>query len=277
MTIIQPSWHDLQYLPSLTVQDAASIVPLWWKRAAATRQRYACLGDIKYGAHPREVLDLFRAPNARGTVVYIHGGYWRAFSKLETSWVADHFLEQGISVALINYPLCPDVTLQHIRTSLISAFTYLYQNVLNEAERRCVVVTGHSAGGHLAALHLAVDWQERKLPADPIRGVITLSGVFDVSPLRQTSLNVDLRLTDEDARAVNLMTAEPVSDAKLILAVGQHESLEFHRQSSELAKNWSRLAPQLVNVPDKNHFTIVDSLSDRDGVLHSLACGLFNG
>ena len=277
MNAIEHNWHNLQYLPSLTVKDAASITPMWWKRAAATRQRFQPMGDIKYGAHPREVLDLFRAAKPRGTLVYIHGGYWRSYSKLETSWVADHFVEQGYSVALINYPLCPDDTLDHIRTSVISAFAYLHQNVLNEAERRCVVVTGHSAGGHLAALHLAVDWQERKLPENPIHGVIALSGVFDVAPLRHTSLNADLRLTSQDAVALNLVTSQPASDAKLVLAVGEHESEEFHRQSSELAKSWSKLAPQLVDVPGKNHFTIVDSLADHDGVLHSLACGMFKG
>jgi arylformamidase len=275
MTIIQPSWHDLQYLPSLTVKDAGSVVPQWWKRAAATRQRFAAMGDLKYGSHPREVLDLFRAPNANGTLVYIHGGYWRSFSKLETSWVADGFLEQGYSVALINYPLCPDVNLPHIRTSVISAFAYLYQNILTENEKRRIVVAGHSAGGHLAALHLATDWREHKLPENPIAGVISLSGVFDVEPLIKVSINNDLRLTPNIAQALNLNSAQPKSKAKLVLAVGALESDEFHRQSADLAKIWESLAPQLVEVPDMNHYTIVDSLADRTGVLHGLARDMF--
>jgi arylformamidase len=277
MTMIQPSWHDLQYLPSLTVKDAASVVPEWWKRAAATRQRFAPMGDIKYGAHPREVLDLFRVENARGTLIYIHGGYWRSFSKLETSWVADGFLEQGFSVALINYPLCPDVSLAQIRSSVLSAFAYLYRNVLNESEKRNIVVTGHSAGGHLAALHLATDWRDHKLPQNPIAGVISLSGVFDVAPLLRTSLNADLHLTEQTAQSLNLMSIQPKSNAKLVLAVGALESEEFHRQSTDIAKSWASLAPQLVDVPDLNHYTIVDSLAAKDGVLHGLACDMLNG
>lgn len=276
MTTPQHSWHDLQYLPSLTVKDAGTVVPTWWKRAAATRQHFACMGDIKYGAHPREVLDLFRAPNARGTLVYIHGGYWRSFSKLETSWVADAFLEQGYSVALINYPLCPDVSLAHIRTSVISAFAYLHRNVLSQNEKHRIVVTGHSAGGHLAALHLATDWQEHTLPKHPITGVISLSGVFDVTPLLKTSVNTELRLTEKTAAPLNLISTRPIANAKLALAVGALESDEFHRQSSDLAKSWSHLAPELIDVPEKNHYTIVESLADRGGVLHSLACTMLS-
>ncbi len=280
MTMIQPSWHDLQYLPSLTVKDAASVVPAWWRRAATTRQRFACMGDIKYGAHPREVLDLFRTPNARGTLVYIHGGYWRSFSKLETSWVADGFLEQGYSVVLINYPLCPDVSLAHIQTSVISAFAYLYRNVLSEAEKRRIVVTGHSAGGHLASLHLATDWRKYKLPdnaiENPISGVISLSGVFDLEPLLKTSVNAELRLTEQSARALSLGTLQPTPNNKLILAVGGLESEEFHRQSADLAKSWANLSPQLFDLPDFNHYTIVNSLADRDGVLHKLASAMLD-
>jgi arylformamidase len=276
MTIKDHSWHDLQYLPSLTVPDAAGIVPAWWKRAAATRQRFAAMGDLKYGSHPREVLDLFRAKNARGTLVYIHGGYWRSFSKLETSWVADGFLEQGYSVALINYPLCPDVSLAHIRTSVVSAFAYLYREVLNENEKHNIVVTGHSAGGYLAALHLATDWRVFKLPENPINGVISLSGVFDVEPLINVSINSDLRLTPKTSQPLNLLSSQPKSKAKLVLAVGALESEEFHRQSADLAKSWSSLAPQLIDVPDKNHYSIVDSLADQTGVLHRLASAMLS-
>jgi arylformamidase len=73
------------------------------------------------------------------------------------------------------------------------------------------------------------------------------------------------------------MTTQPKSKAKLVLAVGALESEEFHRQSAELAKSWARLAPQLVDVDDMNHYSIVDSLADRNGVLHRLASGMLSG
>lgn len=270
-------WHERQYNPRLTVTDAAEILPAWRKRASATRERLPPMGDIKYGPHPRENFDLFRAVNAKGTVVYIHGGYWRMLSKLETSWVAESFVEQGHSVALINYPLCPDVSLAHIRGSVLRAFAHLYAAVLNDAERNNVIVTGHSAGGHLAALHLATDWRALGLPENPLGGVISLSGVFDVAPLIPTSMNADLRLSLDMVGPLNLIADHPRSRAKLVLAVGALESEEFHRQSSDLASAWSDLSPLLVDVADCNHYTIVDSLADPQGQLFKLACTMLNG
>ena len=268
------TWHEVQYNPRLSVADAASIIPGWRRRALATRERHPPMGDLKYGPHPRENIDLFRAPNAKGTVVYIHGGYWRMLSKLETSWIADGFLEQSYSVALINYPLCPDVTLTDIRASSIRAFAYLWKQVLNEGERNAIAVTGHSAGGHLAALHLAVNWSAYGLPENPIAGVLPVSGIFDVAPLMHTTMNDDIRITQEAAPALNLMATPLRSKAELLFAVGGDEPEEFHRQSKDMAAAWSVLSPRVISLPGTNHFTVIDSLADGNGVLNREVVGM---
>jgi arylformamidase len=270
-------WNDQQYLPSLSIPDAGAIFESWKARAAATRAKLTFTPDIRYGAHAREVLDFYPAENARGCVVYIHGGYWVGFSKAETSWVAKGFVGQGLSVALINYPLCPEVTIADIRDSCARAFVHLWKNVLGENERAGVVVTGHSAGGHLAAAHLVEDWAAHGLPVDPLAGVISLSGVFDVTPLMQTSLQESLKLTAAQAAAVNLMAQMPRFSPPLVLAVGEKESFEFHRQSRDLAAHWARLKPQVVDVKDANHFTVVDSLAAPGAVLNRLAVSMAGG
>ncbi len=270
------NWHNLQYLPSLTVANAGDIIPNWEKRSAASRTQYPFIADIAYGPHQREVIDLFRVPNAKATLIYIHGGYWRMLSKVETSFVVDGFLEQGVTVALINYPLCPEVSIGEIRTSIQNAFTYLYKKILTEDERKSIVVTGHSAGGHLAALHLATDWKIFGLPEDPMAGVISLSGVFDVAPLMHTTLNDLLRITETSAAILNLNSAFIRSKAKLVFAVGGDEPSEFHRQSSDQAKAWASLNPKIITLPGTNHFTIVDSLATAGGVLNTLAQTMFS-
>ena len=270
----EPSWPDKQYLPSLSIPDADEIFESWKLRAATTRAKLPFTAEIAYGPHPRETLDFYPTTNAQGCIIYIHGGYWLEFSKNETSWVADGFVEQGLSVALINYPLCPEVTIGDIRKSCIKAFVHLYQNVLSAAEQRAVVVTGHSAGGYLAAAHLTEDWAAHSLPQNPIAGVLALSGVFDMEPLRETSLNIDLRLDAAQAKALNLNTMQLHAASTLILAVGQNESAEFHRQSTELAKSWTRLSPQLIGVPAANHYTIVDDLASPIGQLNKLAVAM---
>jgi arylformamidase len=272
-----PNWFEREYYPSLAIPNAGAIFNDWKKRAAATRAALKFQPDIRYGSHKREVLDFYPAANPQGCVVYIHGGYWVEFSKFETSWVADGFVNQNLSVALINYPLCPEVSIADIRDSCARAFAHLYKSVLSEAERAAIVVTGHSAGGHLAAAHLVEDWAEKSLPQNPIAGVIALSGVFDVAPLAQTSLNDELRLTRDSAAALDLNKSQPIGSAKFALAVGQQESAEFHRQSTELARNWKVLRPQVLDIAGTHHFTIVDTLADQGGQLNRLAVAMARG
>ena len=270
------NWHELQYNPRTTVANASEIIPAWKIRADQARKRFAFDADISYGPHSREVLDFYRAPNSRGTLIYIHGGYWRMLSKVETSWVADGFVGQGISVALINYPLCPDVSLGDIRGSIIRAFVHAYKNVLNDDERANIVVAGHSAGGHLAALHLATDWTEHGLPENPVAGVIAISGIYDVAPLMHTTMNADIRITEEMAPALNLMTAKVKSRAQILLAVGGDEPSEFHRQAADLAKAWASLHPKILSLPNTNHFTVVDALADPSGELNKIALAMLS-
>lgn len=262
------AWYEYQYNPRLSVDDASAIIDNWRKRSIQLRSSLAPMTDFKYGSHPRENLDLFRAPNARATLVFIHGGYWRSHSKLETTFIAEHFLERGISVALINYPLCPDVTLGDIRDSVLRAFAYLWTRVLNPDERHTIVVSGHSAGGHLAALHATEDWQTRGLPADPIKAIVALSGVFDVSPLLRTSINADLHLTDDTVATLNLLEAAPQTNCRMLLAVGDHEPEEFHAQAQHLAKAWGTLTSRCESIAGTNHFTIVDHFADPASHLH---------
>lgn len=264
-------WYEKEYLPSVSTGDPTAIFESWRQRAAATRAKLKFRADIRYGKHKREVMDFYPADNAKGCLVFIHGGYWVSFSKIETSWVAKGFVGQGLSVALINYPLCPEVTIGDIRLSCAQAFAHLYKNVLGEAERAAVVVSGHSAGGYLAAAHLVEDWTRHGLPENPIAGVMPISGIFDVEPLIYTSLNTELLITPASASALNLFHATPRCKSQLVLAVGEQESDEFHRQSADLAKSWASLSPKVIDLENTNHFTIVDSLAAPGAVLNRLA------
>jgi arylformamidase len=272
----EQNWHELQYNPRTTVANASEIIPAWKIRAAQTREQFAFDADISYGPHPREVLDFYRVLNSKGTLIYIHGGYWRMLSKVETSWVADGFVEQGVSVALINYPLCPEVSLADIRGSIIRAFVHLYKNVMNEEERINIVVAGHSAGGHLAALHLATDWTAHGLPENPIAGVIAISGIYDVAPLIHTTMNADIGITKESAFAANLMASDIKSQAHIVFCVGSDEPSEFHRQAAEQAKAWESLHLKILSLPHSNHFTVVNSLADPHGEINKVALAMLS-
>ena len=268
-------WAEREYNPRLSVPDAPAIYEAWPARAEATRGRCPPLA-LRYGEHPRETLDLFRAADPRGTVLFIHGGYWRAFSKDSFSWVADGFLGQGLSVALLNYPLCPDVSLAHIAASTRRAFAHLHREALSEAERRAIVATGHSAGGYLAALHLATAWEEHGLPDDPLLGAVPISGVFSLVPLLATSMNEAIGLDLPQADALSLTDKPWRSRARLALVVGGEESAEFHRQSADLAAGWSDLDPALIDLPGRNHFDVIDGLGEPGSPLNRTIMEMFD-
>ena len=275
--MIDGGWMERQYNTSFSVANEDLILADWIARAERTRHALSFEPNITYGAHQREVLDFYRAPQAKGTLIYIHGGYWRMLSKVETSWVADGFIDHGASVALINYPLCPEVTLSDIRHSIIRSFVHLYTNVLNDEERKNIVLAGHSAGGYLAALHLATDWTKFGLPENPIAGVIAISGIYDVAPLMQTTMNADIGITESTAPDLNLMTAELKSQAPIIFVVGGDEPEEFHRQAAVQAKAWAEIQPRNLSLAGANHFTVVDALATPGSELNTIAHAMLSG
>lgn len=268
-------WAEREYNPRVLVPDAARIYETWPVRAAETRRRHPPLTH-RYGEHPREVLDLFRAPDARGAVLFVHGGYWRAFSKDDFSWVADGFLRFGLSVAVLNYPLTPDVPLARIAEAARTGFATLYADVLTPAERARVVVTGHSAGGYLSALHLATAWDDYGLPEDPLSGCVPISGVFSLAPLIDTSMNEAIRLDAAQAGELSLRGKPWRSRAPLTLVVGGDESSEFHRQSADLASGWAELEPRVMALAGRNHFDVVDGLAEPGSELHATIVGMID-
>lgn len=262
--------------PRATVPNVAAIVEDWKARAAATRARRAFEADIAYGSHPRELVDVYPATDPKGTLVFIHGGYWRAFSKVETAWIVEGFVDRGYTVALPQYPLCPDVTLDRIVVSLQRCFAHLYRSVLGEEEREAIVVAGHSAGGHLTATLMATDWTHFGMPEKPFGGAASISGVFDLAPLRKTSINDAVRLTEASAEALSPIFWTPRVEVPLLLAVGGDESDEFHRQSRALADTWSGIETSLVDVAATNHFTVLDGLADQNAPLNRAVVDLID-
>lgn len=260
---------ERQYNLALTVPEMPAITGLWPARAAEARHRHPPLADIVYGPHPRERLDLFRAAEPRGTFLFIHGGFWRARSRDEFSWIAEPFLAAGYSVALPNYPLCPQAPFEMIAPSIRAAFRHLYRDVLTPAERASIVVAGHSAGGHLAADLLTVDWEAQGLPTAPFRGVLPISGVFDLTPLLATSINAELRLDPETAARLSLGPTPPRVPARLVLAVGEAETAGFRQQTEGLARLWKAPTPMII--AGANHFDILHGLATPGAALHEAA------
>jgi arylformamidase len=244
--------------------------PQWFARWAAesaeTRRRHSCIPDVRYGGGPKQTLDLFPASRPRSTLMFIHGGYWRALDKQDHSFVAAPLVERGVGVAVINYDLCPGVSVAEITEQCREALLWLRREGARfgiPAQR--LFVAGHSAGAHLAAMLFATDWTRRRA-AEALAGGVAISGVFDLSPLVQVSFNSDLRLDANQALALSPINLEPRVQAPLQLAVGAEETSEFIRQSWLLWERWPQCRPPRSSgplvIPHKHHFAILSELGD---------------
>jgi len=259
----EASWHELQYNPRLSVPDHAAYFRRWAEDSRAARAQLAYRANLAYGPGPKETLDLFPAQESRLLLIFIHGGYWRAFDKDDFSWLAPPLVEAGISLAVLNYPLCPAASIPAITEACRRAVAWLYhQASCHGADSQRMVLSGHSAGGHLTAELFATQWADYGVPGRAIVGGLALSGLFDLMPLLQVSVNADLRLDSAQAQACSPVHKKPTLAASLVLAVGALESDEFHRQSRLLQQAWPQNCPQVISLAGRHHFSVLDALTD---------------
>jgi arylformamidase len=266
---------DANYNNRALVPDFQRYFDSWVSRSAEARKQ-PCVLDVSYGASAGEKLDIF--PAASGTVnapvmVFIHGGYWRSLDKKDHSFVAPPFTAGGVCVVVVNYDLCPKVTVAQITLQLVRALVWVHDQIAGYGGNADnVTVVGHSAGGHLAAMLLACDWPvvREDLPARWVSKAVAISGLFDLEPIRRTPFLQDsLRLTREDARRCSPALFPPPNGCKLHAVVGADESAEFHRQNRLLRQVWGAdVVTRCEEVAGCHHFSILDALADPRTGLH---------
>ena len=236
--------------------------------------------DVRYGTALNETLDLYVPRSAaRGTLLFIHGGYWRALDKSDHGFVAPPFVDAGFAVAVINYDLCPAVSVATIVDQSRNALQWLVREGPSRGAPAPIVIAGHSAGGHLTAMMYATDWRARGLASTPFAGGVSLSGVHDLTPLVQFSHNVDLRLDEAEARRLSPINCRPLAEAPLGTAVGGDETSEFVRQTRLLWDAWPQRRPAgaqaPMEIPARHHYSVVLDYTDADSALTRATLALF--
>lgn len=267
-------WNDA-YNNRGHIPDADSFPPRWAAEAAAFRARAVEAGrarlDIPYGTHSRERLDLFLPQGmAQGMVVFVHGGYWRAFGKSDWSHLAAGALARGWAVAMPGYTLCPHIRVAGITREIGTAITAAARQLGGP-----IRLAGHSAGGHLVT---RMQCQDAPLPdavADRLAGVISISGVHDLRPLLHTAINDDLRLDIAEAAAESPALLRPREDVALTCWVGAAERPEFRRQNALLANIWTGcgVATRAVEEPGRHHFNVIEGLTAPNSPLMEAVLG----
>ena len=274
-----PAWYDEQYNNRARIPEHPAILADWFEASARARERHADMVERAYGSAPRERLDVFpaRAP-ASPVFVYLHGGYWRALDKRDQSFVAPPFVEAGAMVVLPDHALCPAVTVEHIVLQTVQALAWVHRHAAEYGgDPGRIVVAGHSAGGHLATMLLACDWKAvaPDLPADLVKAALSISGVYELEPLRHAPfLAADLCLTADSARRLS-PAFMPAPRGPLVAVVGGDESEEFQRQTGLIAQAWgARSVVATETVAGRNHMDVLHELAAPQTRTHRLALGL---
>jgi arylformamidase len=269
------AWVEREYNNRQRVPDHPAYFARWTRDSQFVRESLPCVLDLAYGPDPRHRIDLFPAERARGTLLFIHGGYWRSLDKQMFSWLASAWGAAGMNAAFINYRLAPAVTIEEIVQDAIAAANWLFAHGAGHGvamER--VVVAGHSAGGHLTAALLAAP--REALAFDPARivGAVPISGVYDFAPIKVFSS--DFRLDDAAVARLDVTRRAPTIPAPLVIAAGAAESEEFQRQSRLLAHAWRPQVKSMLLLPGLDHFGIVDAFCERGQPLYEAALALFD-
>jgi arylformamidase len=260
---------DANYNLRAAVPEHPTYFARYEAESRAFRQHARARLDLAYGDSPRQAVDLFLPQEpSPPLLVFIHGGYWQRFDRKDFSFVAAPLVAAGAAVALLGYDLAPAVDLDRIVAEVRQGIAWLHrQGAAQGFDPARIFLAGHSAGGHLAAMALATDWpREWGLPADAIKGVCAISGVFDLEPIRRCYLNEVLALDPEQARRNSPLHLPLRVPCPVTVAVGALETAAFHEQSRAFAAKLeaAQWPCELVVQPAVDHFAIIMGMAEPE-------------
>ncbi len=257
------AYNNIDHIP-----DGASYPDRWAEEAQIHRETEATIGRARlntaYGAHEREKFDLFYpAGRPEGLVVFVHGGYWRAFDRAYWSHFSKGATARGWAVALPSYPLAPEARISEITRSISAAVASAADLIQGP-----IALAGHSAGGHLVARMAMADSGLSRAVGARIRSILPISPVTDLRPLLETSMNADFGLDEAEAMAESPTLFTPVLKVPVHVWVGAEERPAFLDQARWLHAAWEDST--LTIARDRHHFDVIDDLADPDSAMVDL-------
>jgi len=251
--------RDLGLNNGVAVAGSADIVAGWERRSTEMRARYAGHLDLRYGPRERNRIDFLKVAENGPTLVFIHGGYWQHRAKEIFALFAAGPMAHGINVALIGYTLAPDASMDEIVAEIHAGLDFLAEQLPalgGDAKR--MVVSGWSAGGHLAAMALS---------HPQVKAAMAISGIYDLEPIRHSYLNAKLGLDEPMSLRNSPLLQAGGAAAPLSLAVGSAELPLLRQQTADFAAHRAShgLPVTYEEIPGTDHFSVMDQLVSPSG------------
>ena len=253
---------DKSYNNSAAVPESGAMFKGWQARSAQVREKYPDHLDLAYGPRPRNKVDYFSAGPNTPVLIFFHGGFWQMRSKEDFAFLAESFLNAGVSVAMVGYPLGPDASMDEIVADAHAAIRYLATELPRlGGDSKRIGVAGWSSGGHLAT---------EVLDEPSLRAGVSISGIYELEPLVKSYINDKLHMDAAMAQRNSPILALPKSSKQLDLFAGSAELSEMRRQTADYAsaRRAAGLPMSYSEIPDANHYTILNSMMSSDGKVH---------
>lgn len=256
------------YNPRLASHDVDGTLKRYVKRSSEAREKLSASAivsnDLRYGAGPLQTLDLYRPTKAYAKhpmVLFIHGGYWRGLDKHDHSFVVPPLIDAGAIVANVNYDLCPQISLSEMVCQIVEAIRFCNKRAVDwGATDEKVVLIGHSAGAHLSARVLNQPVDDEGLPADLIRSIAAISGIYEPEIILNLDVNDEAQITLEDAAQNDCLSVLPGGAAQFAIWAGSQEPQGWIDQSQAYASLTKKagLETHLFEEEQTDHFTVLE-------------------
>ena len=263
------AYLDTEYNNQTKVKNFKNYVAEWQALSETARSEIPDVNIITYDQQSGQKLDLIfpvkNKSNAVPVMIFFHGGYWKAMNRDLFYFTARAFADYGIATAVVDYQLIPAIQMPELIRQCRTAVTFLHEHAESLGlDSQQIHSFGHSAGGHIAAMCLATNWQDMNpnFQTQLLQSASGVSGLYDLEPISNCFLQDDLHLSVDDVENFSPVKLPKPKKGQMHLLVGADEGLEYENQSANLHRNWSGAATAPHVLTPYNHFSIMSAFAD---------------
>lgn len=263
------SYLDAEYNNQIKVKDFKNFVAEWQALSETARAEISDVSVLTFDPQSGQKLDLIYPTKNKSSsmpvMIFFHGGYWKAMSRDLFYFTARAFADYGIATAVVDYQLLPTIQMPELIRQCRASVAFLYEHAASLGlDSHQIHSFGHSAGGHIAAMCLATDWQDLNgtFPPQILQSATGVSGLYDLEPISNCFLQDDLHLSVENIEQFSPVNLTKPAQGKMHSLVGSHEGAEYEDQTARLYSKWAGATTPPHILDPYNHFSIMSAFAD---------------